>query len=635
MSKHTGHHDHGLGVRGYTFIAVVLGIITYIEYYIVEHPIMASGWTMFWLITLSIAKFIMVVAYFMHLKQDDRTYTGFFSSGMVIAMGTFVALALIFSVESLFWQTRAEEEVHHEAVAVADIAHAEELYHHYCATCHRSDGLGIAGAVPPHAVHAPLLAQADGGVGGRAYMINVVLYGLEGDIEALGETYNGIMPARSNLNDRYVAEILNYTVSAFGNEAHLPEDFTPFTASEVAAIRNQNLAPLDVHALRQELQVPEAEAGMLPRRRGLELQSWRPPPKNQALLLTPDPFITESRTPYVPEAGVMDREEAGPPTPGILLSRPDYEESGEETGVDAIPEEMDEDTPTVGFPFETDEPGEVPDPSDVEQDEFTELTGPEEDDEGAVEQEAPEGDVEESDVVAEGTPATGEEAEVSAETEPADEELEGEEPEGEAAPLETAETAQAEATGATTEVTVVPAQTDEGETTEAEDPEVEESEDEQPGQAQPEAEEPQQQDEAASESDFDWQALGETTYTNCAGCHGANGQGVPGAFPPLAGHAQDLYSAEGGREYLVNVLLYGLQGEITVDGATYNGVMPAWAHLSDEQIAAVINHVVTAWETGADLEAFEPVLPTDVEAERNQGLSPSDVHDMRQNLALE
>jgi hypothetical protein len=35
----------------------------------------------------------MVIWFFMHLKDDDKLYTGFFASGMVIALGTFVVLA--------------------------------------------------------------------------------------------------------------------------------------------------------------------------------------------------------------------------------------------------------------------------------------------------------------------------------------------------------------------------------------------------------------------------------------------------------------------------------------------------------------------------------------------------------------
>jgi len=84
--------------------------------------------------------------------------------------------------------------------------------------------------------------------------------------------------------------------------------------------------------------------------------------------------------------------------------------------------------------------------------------------------------------------------------------------------------------------------------------------------------------------------------TNCSSCHGPAGAGVAGAFPPLAGNKTIL----GSEKYVSDVLLYGLQGQIAVNGQTYNGVMPAWAAtLSDAQIAAVLNHVRSSWGNSA------------------------------------
>ena len=116
--------------------------------------------------------------------------------------------------------------------------------------------------------------------------------------------------------------------------------------------------------------------------------------------------------------------------------------------------------------------------------------------------------------------------------------------------------------------------------------------------------------------------------TNCAACHQANGQGVPGAFPPLAGHAGELLTSQG-RDYLPTVLLYGLQGPIDVQGTTYNGVMPAWSQLSDEQLAAVVNFVLTEWNAEQLPAEFEPYTPAEFAAVRGQDLSADDVHQRR------
>ena len=80
-------------------------------------------------------------------------------------------------------------------------------------------------------------------------------------------------------------------------------------------------------------------------------------------------------------------------------------------------------------------------------------------------------------------------------------------------------------------------------------------------------------------------------YANACGiCHQANGQGVPDAFPPLAGHAPTVLAQPGGRDYLVHLVLYGLQGQIAVNGKTFNGMMPPWGEaLNDEQLAGALD----------------------------------------------
>jgi len=132
------------------------------------------------------------------------------------------------------------------------------------------------------------------------------------------------------------------------------------------------------------------------------------------------------------------------------------------------------------------------------------------------------------------------------------------------------------------------------------------------------------------------EALGEATYVaNCAGCHQATGAGLPGVFPPLAGHAPELVAPDGSRDYLLHVLAHGLQGAIVVNGATYQGAMPAWPTLSDEQIAAVANYVVHAWDNDQSLDAtFVPFGADEVAAVRGSPESPAQVYERRQALGL-
>ena len=174
------------------------------------------------------------------------------------------------------------------------------------------------------------------------------------------------------------------------------------------------------------------------------------------------------------------------------------------------------------------------------------------------------------------------------------------------------------------------------ETTDSEEDEPEEGE-EDTGESDSEASddtetnsETESSDIQAQGSSFDWQELGESTYTaNCVACHQANGEGIPGAFPPLAGHIPNLYNAEGGRDYIIQTVLYGLMGEIEVNGTSYNSAMTPWAQLSDEQIAATLNHELSSWGNDEVLEDFSPILPDEVAALRDQGLSSTDVLELR------
>ncbi len=135
-----------------------------------------------------------------------------------------------------------------------------------------------------------------------------------------------------------------------------------------------------------------------------------------------------------------------------------------------------------------------------------------------------------------------------------------------------------------------------------------------------------------SGTDFDWQDLGKTTYNSCQACHQVNGEGIPGAFPPLKGHMAELYNAEGGRKYIINVVIYGLQGEIEVQATTYSSAMSQHKFLSDEQIAAVLNHELSSWGNDELLEEFSPILPSEVTAERENDFSPQEVLELRPNL---
>jgi len=98
--------------------------------------------------------------------------------------------------------------------------------------------------------------------------------------------------------------------------------------------------------------------------------------------------------------------------------------------------------------------------------------------------------------------------------------------------------------------------------------------------------------EVAAASKDELIAKGEAVYNaNCAACHQPTGQGLAGAFPPLAN--SDFL--QGDRKAVMSAALFGLSGPITVNGVDYNGVMPSLGHLPDEDLAAALTYVFSAW----------------------------------------
>jgi len=75
--------------------------------------------------------------------------------------------------------------------------------------------------------------------------------------------------------------------------------------------------------------------------------------------------------------------------------------------------------------------------------------------------------------------------------------------------------------------------------------------------------------------------------TYCASCHQRDGKGDNNRFPPLV----DSEWVAGDEERLINIVLNGYQGEINVNGKSYNGIMPANTHLDDHAIASILTYI--------------------------------------------
>ena len=413
------NHKNGT-VGNYILVALILGVITYVEFAIVEYPQAWLGQTMTLVVlaALSVLKFILVVMFFMHLKGDDRMYSGFFTSGMVIALATFIAMTAMFILPRAMSYGESRERA--ETLEGGGIAHGEAHVPPEVEELITTDGRSRSAAdradVPPAAnrsspIEAPLAAN------------DASTYAVEGA--------EGPAPAQT----------------AEGEETEDGEVAGSESAEEAAA--ESDLGPR-----------PETEAD--------------------------DDLQAEPEADEAEETAADDAEAADH---AIYIDAAD--------GVVCLS-------------------------GSVESLSHRRLA---EDDAAAKE---PAGDV----------------------------------------------------------------------------------------------------------AAVDWdRELGAQVYNaNCVGCHQAAGQGVPGAFPPLAGHASEVYAA-GGEDYLAQVLLFGLTGQIQVEGTSYNGFMPAWQQLDDDQIANVLNHVIA--ELGDAPSGFVPYMAADVAEHRDDSLSAGDVHSNRAELGLE
>jgi putative membrane-bound dehydrogenase-like protein len=95
----------------------------------------------------------------------------------------------------------------------------------------------------------------------------------------------------------------------------------------------------------------------------------------------------------------------------------------------------------------------------------------------------------------------------------------------------------------------------------------------------------------------------------CVACHGPDGKGVPGAFPPL--DASEWVT--GDPSVPIRIVLGGLQGPIKVAGQDFNNIMPPHVDLDDQKISDVLTYVRQSWSNDA-----EAVTPAQVKALREQ-----------------
>jgi nitrite reductase (NO-forming) len=101
----------------------------------------------------------------------------------------------------------------------------------------------------------------------------------------------------------------------------------------------------------------------------------------------------------------------------------------------------------------------------------------------------------------------------------------------------------------------------------------------------------------------------------CSTCHQDNGQGLANVFPPLA--KSDFLMSN--PERAIEVLLNGLSGPVTVNGANYNSVMPPMSQLNDDEIANILTYSMNNWGNTAPAIKAEQVAKARATTKRTEG----------------
>jgi len=84
--------------------------------------------------------------------------------------------------------------------------------------------------------------------------------------------------------------------------------------------------------------------------------------------------------------------------------------------------------------------------------------------------------------------------------------------------------------------------------------------------------------------------------SNCLSCHLEQGQGIATWYPPLA--KSDYMQRE--LKNKIEVILKGAEGEMVVNGVTYNGTMSGY-QFTDEELADLLNYIGNSWGNKAKI----------------------------------
>ena len=159
-------------------------------------------------------------------------------AAVTLAMVLFGVVYLLFSDpfgNSALGDRRTVADLMGPAPAAAGaVADGKQLFTAHCVACHQATGKGLPGVFPP-------LDGSEWVVGDARTVVNILLHGIDGEMEVAGTTYKGAMPAFQQLSDGELAALATYIRSNWSNKA----DVVQSTLFEQERKANRRTTPFE------------------------------------------------------------------------------------------------------------------------------------------------------------------------------------------------------------------------------------------------------------------------------------------------------------------------------------------------------------------------------------------------------
>jgi mono/diheme cytochrome c family protein len=114
---------------------------------------------------------------------------------------------------------------------IEQLTQGQQVYSDNCSACHQPTGLGIPGSFPP--------LKDNPNVQDATYVEGVIQNGLSGPIEVNGETYDGVMPSFTTLDDSQIAAVVAFLQNGLvvpGETPAEPEAGGPTAGTTIPAV---------------------------------------------------------------------------------------------------------------------------------------------------------------------------------------------------------------------------------------------------------------------------------------------------------------------------------------------------------------------------------------------------------------